>query len=653
MDIEKTKIMNLHRLFLLSLTVFCIAGCGKFNERIVGFDPMSNFPGSDTVRLQMQLDDAVFNGIVLPAKDDFFVFNADIRQSEGEKLYYKIYYQNESYKFEEDRPEASENFYGSWEDTGTGFKPVENGVVKDSFRIVGNPRNEKKYFGKQTPKPVTDEEIESVIKRMKNDPKWMPWIVRKSKEEKISLREQMVRDALWVIKLDGEGEGEFNRRERRNPRTGIYRFMLVVATEQALEKIPDYIKDISLQDDNNEFVNPFSFFRKRRDGVSVLVSDRVLKTRAVLTPERGVFVDRLKYPGKDFKICDTNFLVGQDEELYYHSLFEQYFHDINKNEQLNQIPCIADVEKGGYTLEDYVRGDSVYAADSRIVMHPSNTLYPASTISVSRDSSYIRIFNPGNRDLKQAKKENVGIRARVGFSYGKYSAKIKFAQLVNSHGVWTGLTNAFWLAYQSNSPWNDRRICSKEGYVIHSKNDYEAQREKTSNYSEIDIEMIKTSKLWPGEDTSYYSPFGSREFVLACTNWDLACPVPKNFHTGWIIPLKYGDNTFKLHRWSRTYRAITSRVGLDAGIFDRDYYYFEIEWKPDEIIWRAGPSPDKMYVVGYMNEDVTSIPNNQMNTIVTQEFHYSKWWLPELFKQELIPFPENNLEGRVYEIVIE
>jgi hypothetical protein len=60
-----------------------------------------------------------------------------------------------------------------------------------------------------------------------------------------------------------------------------------------------------------------------------------------------------------------------------------------------------------------------------------------------------------------------------------------------------------------------------------------------------------------------------------------------------------------------------------------------------------------MQVVGYMNENITSIPNNQMLAIVTQEFHYSDWWLPEIFEQGLIPFNKKDLEGKIFEIIIE
>lgn len=640
--------------YLLFVVLSCLlAGC-KDGSYIETFDPMNNYPQSDTVKLDMQLDNSVFEGIVLPAKDKYFGFSAKIKQEKGKQLFYKIYYQNESYKFDEERAEANENFYGSWQQTEIGFKQVNSSEIRDSFQIVGNPRNEKMYYGINKPEQITQEKIEHHIRNARKDKKWFDDIKKKAKENGISVEEQLFMDILWISAYNSQQEGDVNRRERRNPRTGAYKFMLVVADEQALSKIPEYIKDISKRNSKEEFVNPFSYFADCKiEGVDVKISDRVLQTRAVLDGKRGVYIDRLHYLKPDFEIHSSDSLVGISHYVFENALFEQYFHDINRNHTINQIPLIADVEGGNYSLEDYIGNKAKYNEKSRLQIHPSNTESPAKGIQIAENRSYIQISNPGNKDLNNAKKENIGIRARIGFSYGKYRAKIKFPQLVNKDGVWCGLTNAFWLAYQSESPWNQRRVCSNKGYVKHSKNDNETERQETTNYSEIDIEMIKTSVLWPGEHKNGYKPFGNQEFVLACTNWDLACPTPLDFNFGGIKSIQYQGQSFKLHRWSDTYRALTSRIGLNPNIFSQDYYYYEIEWKPTEIIWRIGPNPENMQVVGYMSEKETSIPNNQMTPIVTQEFHYSKWWLPEVFEQGNVPFPKEDLVGKIYEITIE
>ena len=149
------------RFLLAFLTIaILLSSCKKEDNIIESFDALSNYPQTDTVKVDMLLENAVFQGIVLPAKEQYFVFDAKIHNPKNKQLYYKIYYQNESYKFHEDRIEASENFYGSWQETQIGFKPFSGEQIIDSFQIVGNPRNEVKYFGKKTPRQLTKEDIE-------------------------------------------------------------------------------------------------------------------------------------------------------------------------------------------------------------------------------------------------------------------------------------------------------------------------------------------------------------------------------------------------------------------------------------------------------------------------------------------------------------
>ena len=84
-----------------------------------------------------------------------------------------------------------------------------------------------------------------------------------------------------------------------------------------------------------------------------------------------------------------------------------------------------------------------------------------------------------------------------------------------------------------------------------------------------------------------------------------------------------------------------------------EYYYFQIEWRPNEIIWRVGPEKENLHVVGYMNDKVTTIPNNQMLAVITQEFHFSEWWPMSPYKQENIPFSKEDLNGMLYSLEIE
>lgn len=133
----------------------------------------------------------------------------------------------------------------------------------------------------------------------------------------------------------------------------------------------------------------------------------------------------------------------------------------------------------------------------------------------------------------------------------------------------------------------------------------------------------------------------------------MACHDPERFDVG-CHPLVWGDSTFLNHRWDHDYRAVTQKSdALDKELFDGEHYWFEIDWRPTEIIWRIGPDPDHMRVVGYMNDQVTSIPNVQMQLIVTQEFHNTKWWPGSPFDQGFVPFPAKDYVGRILEVVIE
>ena len=84
---------------------------------------------------------------------------------------YKIYYQNESYKFNDTLANANENFYGSWGNGEFIFKPTkllapnEEIEIKDSFKIVGNPRDEQIFYGAPPFKFMpTKERMQSIIK---------------------------------------------------------------------------------------------------------------------------------------------------------------------------------------------------------------------------------------------------------------------------------------------------------------------------------------------------------------------------------------------------------------------------------------------------------------------------------------------------------
>lgn len=628
----------------------------------INFNPMSNFPDEKTVALDMDLRNVVNEGIVIPSDSQCdepgfaFTFNAKKGQ------YYKIYYQNESYKFGDNDSLSNENFYGSWEDVSVGFKKVEeSGMVTDYLRIVGNPRDEKKYYGADlTKNNFNKESVDNVIRSIKNTPEWFASVKEKAINNGNDLDEQLYLDAIWIIN-DNKNRGDVNNRFKRNPRVGEYSFMLVVCDEDAMNQVPDYIQNISLTDENGAYVNPYSYFSKNKNKeIEVVVSDKRLKTRAVITPEYGVFLDETQIKTNDYTVDNSNPRCSDSEEMYSNALYKQFLSHVSQQYTLRNIPLIKDVvsDEDPYTMKEYEEARSKYDSAQLQYNYPFVTDCLGSTVKLNDDNS-ISLINPGNDDLNDLQKESTGIMTRVGFTYGKFRGKIKFPVMLNEENIWNGLTYAFWLIYQDEHPWNNRRTSTAGGGYIDKNDDSENPvRRHDYHYSEIDIEIVKASRYWPdfyyteNENIATENPMNNNEIMYCCTNWDLATREPVKFASG-INKIPYKSKTYEAMRWYDLYKALTIKSPISNEFFKEDYYYYEIEWRPNEIIWRVGPSEDKMQVVGYMNDEYTAIPNNQMLCIVTQEYHYSEWWPPIVFEQGLIPYNKSDIEGRVYEIVIE
>ena len=554
---------------------------------------------------------------------------------------------------------ANENFYGSWEDVSIGFKPIEHHRTRDAFRIVGNPRDERQYYGADlSENSFSPEHIQQVINAIHNVPEWYQSIVEKAEKNGCAVDEQLYKDALWVIN-DKKNQGDVNHRWKRNPRVGEYSFILVLCKEEGLKEIPDYVQHIGQTDENGQFVNPYGWFETHPSkNYKVIRSRRKLKTRAVIAVDKGVFIDESKVNNVGYRLDSTSCGCGNGDSLYRSALYEQFFSAVSKQYTLRNIPVIQDVVGDApYTREQYEANRNRFDSTELQMNWPVVSETPCKTVRLADDGSYILLINPGNDDPKNLHKESTGIRTRVGFTYGKFRGKIKFPVMLNDENLWNGLTYAFWLIYSDNHPWNNRRHDEAEGGYVEKNDDSENPiRHPDYHYSEIDIEIVKASRFWP---KNYYGKRADSicveqdetlddDVMYCCTNWDLAVPSPKYFSWG-IDSIPYGkERKFETLRWYKLYKALTERSPMSYKAFKEPSYYYEIEWKPTEIIWRLGPSPDKMQVMGYMNNEFTSIPNNQMKAIVTQEYHYSEWWPPIVWEQGLIPYNKTEIEGKVY-----
>ena len=610
------------------------------------FRPMTNFGCGRTVSLDMDLQHAVTDGIYIPSAPQtsdgsgMFGFRF-IAPKKG--WYYKIYYQNESYKFADTSALSCENFYGSWEDVNIGFKPIDRWVVRDELRIVGNPRDERIYYGSEVTEEWSNKNrIEANVQAIRNDAQWYNAVRQKAIENHISIEDQLFIDAVWTAGFNLNHIGA-NQRWKRNPRTGTYSFMLVVCDDEGLAEIPDYIQHIGRSDDQGKLVNPFGWYETHpSQHIKTYTSGRMLKTRAVLDGRQG---------------------LNCGDEAVPDALFEQFFSHVSTQYTLRNIPVIQDVVgEDPYTREDYEANRTRFDSTQLQMNYPVVSETPGATVYLAPDGRSITLINPASTE-GNLRKESTGIRTRVGFTYGKYLGKIKFPVMLNDENLWNGLTYAFWLIYSDGGLWNQRRPNFVGGGYIPKWDDTEnPQRTPYHPYTEIDIEIVKASKHWPWE---YYKwSRGDREnceedatlnndVMFCCTNWDLASTEPPLFKAG-IDSIPYGKKTkFETMRWYPNYKALTTRTPMPNSDFKEEWYYYEIEWRPTEIIWRLGPDPDHMTVMGYMDDQHTSISNNQMKCVVTQEYHYSEWWPPIVWEQGLIPYNKTDIEGRVYEIVIE
>jgi hypothetical protein len=608
----------------------------------------------------LDYDGAYQNGFVMPSinhKIDSFKLSLKIENDSLDELYYKIYYQNESYKFEEefDNPYemmSSENFYGSWENVEKTFVKIgkEKSInINSSFRITGNPRSEKVFYSLNSHQLSPPEnEITNTINGIKENSAWLKAIEEKAIANKVGVDDQLRVDAIYIL------TGEVNNRWKRNLRVGTYSVLVVVANKKELDSIPNYIKNISLQK-KGEYVSPYYYFLhgdgKDNSNINTLLIEDFASVKAEVPLTNGIYVDFDSIPNADKR--SFNKLVNNSSNLFTKAAFEYHFSHQANTESFMNIAQHADFKNEGYSHEKH-KDDTLNS--ERIKTYFTNTVSPGKTFGVDLQEKALWFKNPGNK-AGEFKKENVGLKTRHGLTYGKYTFKIKMPKLLTKENIWTGVTNAIWLIYEKGD-WNIRRICNNGGYMPFYGAGEGEQRVPQVNYSEIDFEILKTVESWPassyGDQLERIDPKSHENKVMVtCTNWDMACQEPRHFSRG-LNRLIYKTDTFNFHRWDQYYNAVTSKYPEeDDVLFGGEFYYFQIEWSPRKIIWRIGPEKEKLYMVGYMNEQMTTIPNNQMLAVLTQEYHFSEWWPNSPYKQENIPFSSKDLLGKLYSLEIE
>jgi hypothetical protein len=663
-------------IIILSVILIIIGCQSEKGFEIKKFQALINYqPGKLEKNINMDYSTAIDSGFTIPSASQvasgYFKFSFSIKNdTEHSQFVYKIFYQNETYKESEEvygeyNPLSGFNFYGSWEATSDSMREIEVSggseiALTDSFRIIGNPRNESIYFGKD-PRPVTLAEIQHIIDHIRGDAKWFASIKSKAEKENRSIDEQLEMDAMYIANEE-RGKVITNNRWKRNPRTGIYKFYLVVSPKSSMSEVPDYVWNLNIASDDGIYINPLYFLKNSaadKKNIRVIEFKEELMVSASPDLGSGIYINpRVKKSENSNKLF-YNSRCNESISLYRQAPFEQYFHHLPEKFYSPNIPVIEDVQSDSFTPAIYNYYLQEYKKERLLQYSNIASLCPCENVYSDSIQKKVVIKNPGFRRGLNVK-ENTGIISRNGLTYGKYTFKVKMPRLLNRKHVWNGLTNALWLINQSNEAWNTRRACNGSGYIpkeIHG--DENAARSRQVSYTEIDFEIRKGHPLWPA--TSYTKDFprpsynnnDSGEITVLCTNWDLACDEPKDFNAGARI-FKNKGKEYVLHRWTHWYQALSSKYpAADEELFGGEYYFFQIEWKPASITWRIGPEKDKLREICYMDKSVTSIPDNQMLMVLTQEYHISEWWPESPYLQEYIPIPKNDIIGEILNIEIE
>lgn len=672
-------------IFFLTSFFFIFISCKKKNSpfAIITFNPISNWQPEKKIKtIELDYTEAIDSGFIIPTTRQIdsgeFLFEFELLNKTGnaQSFFYKIFYQNESYKYpeyfskEKMNPLAEENFYGSWEETDLGFietpeipsnsQPVK---IRSQFRIVGNPRDEAKYYGSEKmERPLTSFQIMKMENYIKTVEPWMKDIQRKAEERKISIEEQIRDDAIYGLN-ERRKNMRINNRWKRNPRVGNYSFLLVVVSKEYINEIPAYLRDISIPI-NNTFINPYWYFLygpgSRSNNIQVALSEPLLHIKGKPNLGSGLFISEpyLAANGVTFKRDYYHQRCNYDSANYVNAHFGQYFHYIMGEMKFKNIPVVKDLNSSDFTRQDYQKYLKTYNESNMVESGIGNSDCPCKDVQSDSAKRILTFSNP-SVESDNWSKTNVGVISRTGFTYGKFTAKIKFTELLNEHQMWNGITNAFWMLNESNDEWNRVRECKLKGFIPKSQSGEFAERVSQTSYSEIDIEIRKASPIWPLTSYNFphrrpaYDGTDYDDIIVTCTNWDLACAQPKRFTSGTQYS-KFNGQSFQLHRWNPWYQALTTKYSVkDDDLNKRDYYYYQIEWKPDTLIWRIGPEKSQLHTICFMDAKITTVPNNQMLMVITQEYHPSVWWPESPQLLEFIPFPKSSIEGNVLEIEIE
>ena len=237
--------------FFISFLGIVLCNCTDSAFSISSLEPIVNFRLPTDRTFQVDMDSVIVEGIQAPTfkqiPEGNFRFRFKVNETEGKGLYFQVYYQNESYRFDYLNSQGKydslceENFYGVWSGGNDGFlKFSSKDTVSGYFQIKGNPRDERKYFGiDMNDYQVDENDVQKEIASIRNVPQWLESVRKKAESRKMPLDRQLELDALFSLSYQRD-IGECNHRWKRNPRMGRYSMMVVVCTKEDLDKMDSY-----------------------------------------------------------------------------------------------------------------------------------------------------------------------------------------------------------------------------------------------------------------------------------------------------------------------------------------------------------------------------------------------------------------------------
>lgn len=577
----------------------------------------------------------------LDSDDLFFKYEFTINNtSSHDKLYYTVFYQNESYKHSETVNcelvfKSGENFYGGWgysEDADNGLHelnvtPSTTETHTGYFRIRGNPRNEKIYYN------GTDIQYDN-------------W-----EDEPVGNDARM-------------------RRWARVPRVGTYNFLLVVTTDPTFFNDKQYLVDTSqpFEDgENSAYLSPFHWryiasqastnndLSNHLQNTYIFESCTQLNVKAV--PDLSIPISNTNYPRNSFDIrtnansanqvtVNTIPLVKKfDNFTQTEYNWNTHFYDPNHVPEEEFIPVVVD-------------GDS----DADNV-----------TNEISINGEYeLHITNPATESCDNPMREHAGVNFHR-LKYGKFRGKVDFPKMYTIHHIWKGINNTFWLSRNTAGIPIGQHCFSNENLHHESDIEFFPHSEGGNTYYPTGIDneyTYSTEKQYAVNDWNKH-PIESAKSALVVSNFDYSCTnVRSPITLGNTVLVTYNGDNFLVKRELEKV-VVTGVNGSnsvplmdDATFFDGSLCY-EIEWKPTELIFKIGTAWDNLTTYGYFNSDFTLIPNVPMSLIIAQhqlstfddlstpQDESGKPYNYNAHHHQFIPFWKDDIVGKVIEFTVE